>query len=279
MIWQVWSGRDVKISVVTISYNQAQFLERAICSILNQSYKDIEYIIVDPGSTDGSKEIIEAYRPRIARVILEPDAGPVDGLNKGFRYATGDIYCFLNADDELLPGALEKVASYFSTHPEVDVVCGHGYIVDEYNYIIRKAFSDSFSVRRYIYGGAAMLQQSTFFKRDTFRKVGGFNPENKTCWDGELMLDFGLHHLNIKVINDFLSVFRIHQSSITGTGRLNEQYQREQNRLFRKAKNRDKRWFDRLFGILARVEKHIRNPKSTVHRISSLGRTKVRVGL
>ena len=83
------------ISIVTLSYNQAEFLERAIRSVVEQDYADIEYIVVDPGSTDGSREIIERYRDRISTVILDPDDGPADGLNKGFAAATGDIFAYI----------------------------------------------------------------------------------------------------------------------------------------------------------------------------------------
>jgi glycosyltransferase involved in cell wall biosynthesis len=91
-----------KVSIVTISYNQCAFLERAIQSVLAQNYPEVEYIVVDPGSTDGSRDIIERYRSRISKLILEPDKGPVDGLNKGFSVATGEIYGYLNA---LVPSA------------------------------------------------------------------------------------------------------------------------------------------------------------------------------
>ena len=84
----------MKFSIVTISYNQAQFLEQAIRSVIEQDYPDVEYIVVDPGSTDGSREIIERYRDRIDRIIFEPDKGPADGLNKGFAQATGDVFGF-----------------------------------------------------------------------------------------------------------------------------------------------------------------------------------------
>ena len=96
----------MKVSVVTVSFNQARFLERAIRSVLGQDYDDIEYIVVDPGSTDGSRAIVERWRDRIDRIILEPDRGPPDGLNKGFAAATGEIFAYLNADDALLPGAV-----------------------------------------------------------------------------------------------------------------------------------------------------------------------------
>src|SRR5436305_15203748 len=108
----------MKFSVVTISFNQAQFIERALRSVLEQQGVDVEYIIVDPGSTDGSREIINRFRDRLSHVILEKDSGAADGLNHGFARATGDIYCYLNSDDEFLPGAFSVVQSYFANHPE-----------------------------------------------------------------------------------------------------------------------------------------------------------------
>src|SRR4051794_19097336 len=79
-----YGGTRMRISIVTISFNQAAFLERALESVLRQTHPDVEYIVVDPGSTDGSREIIERYRPRLAAVALEPDSGPADGMNRGF---------------------------------------------------------------------------------------------------------------------------------------------------------------------------------------------------
>src|SRR5208282_97982 len=94
------------MSIVTISFNLAEFLERTIRSVVERNYSDIEFVVVDSGSTDGSHDIIERYRSHISRVIYEPDRGPVYGLNKGFASATGDIFAFLNFDDFLLPGAV-----------------------------------------------------------------------------------------------------------------------------------------------------------------------------
>src|ERR1039458_1375445 len=94
-----------RVSIVTISFNQAEFIERTILSVLTQDYLDIEYIVVDPGSTDGSRDIIERYRSRISKIILRPDRGAADGLNNGFAEATGEIFGFLNSDDLLRPGA------------------------------------------------------------------------------------------------------------------------------------------------------------------------------
>ncbi len=113
------------VSIVTISFNPAEFVERTILSVLAQDYPDIEYIVVDPGSTDGSREIIERYRPRISKIILRPDHGAADGLNGGFAEATGEIFGFLNSDDMLLPGAVSSAVAFLEKHKEIDVVSGH----------------------------------------------------------------------------------------------------------------------------------------------------------
>ena len=136
----------MKVSIVTISYNQGSFLEETISSVINQDYADIEYIVVDPGSTDGSREIIDRYRDQIDKIIFEPDNGPADGLNKGFSQSTGDICCFLNADDIFLPGAIKEAIAFFRKHPECDVVSGHSLIIDSDDAVIRKSYSDVFSL-------------------------------------------------------------------------------------------------------------------------------------
>src|ERR1039458_5622209 len=106
----------MRISIVTLSYNQRVFLREAIDSILQQDYPDLEYIVVDPGSTDGSRELLRSYGERISHVIFELDQGAADGLNKGFGQASGEIFGFLNADDFLLPGSLHRVAEFFQSH-------------------------------------------------------------------------------------------------------------------------------------------------------------------
>src|SRR3546814_4498592 len=118
----------MRFSVVTISYNQAEFLRRAIDSVRNQSGVDLEYIVVDPGSSDDSRAIIDSYGDRIGHRVYEPDQGPADGLNKGFAHATGDIYYYLNSDDTVELGALYQISQYFKSHPDVDAVCGHAWI-------------------------------------------------------------------------------------------------------------------------------------------------------
>ena len=98
----------MKFSVVTVSFNQRQYLEECLTSVLGQDYPSLEYIVVDPGSTDGSRELIESLGSRLAAVLFEPDQGAADGLNKGFQRASGEIFGFLNSDDALLPGAMTE---------------------------------------------------------------------------------------------------------------------------------------------------------------------------
>jgi glycosyltransferase involved in cell wall biosynthesis len=114
----------IKFSIVIPNYNSGEVIERAITSLISQHYRNLQIIIADAGSDDISRDIIERYRPYFDTVILEKDRGQADGLNKGFSYATGDIFGWLCADDELLPGALNHVAEIFMNAPEADIVTG-----------------------------------------------------------------------------------------------------------------------------------------------------------
>jgi glycosyltransferase involved in cell wall biosynthesis len=211
----------VKISIVTISYNQAEFLEEAILSVLNQNYSDIEYIVVDPGSTDGSREIIEKYKDQIEHIIFEPDEGPADGLNRGFEVATGNIFGYLNADDILLPTTVSHFIKCFQSS-SADVISGHGYIIDRDGGITKKVFSDKFDPVAYVYGACVLVQQSSFFKAESFKHVGGFNKDNGVSWDGELCFDMALNGSSFKQVQGFWSCFRVYEESITGSGEFNE---------------------------------------------------------
>lgn len=233
----------MKVSLVTLSFNQGRFLEEAIQSVLDQDHPDLEYIVVDPGSTDGSHRIISAYEGRIASVIRRPDTGPAQGLNNGFAAASGEIFGFLNADDVLLPGAIRTMAHAFRQNEHVDVLAGHGWIIDESGKIVRKKHSQRFNAWRYLHRGAHLLQQSTFFRADAFRNVGGFNESNKTCWDGELWLDLALAGCRFDILDRILSCFRVYQTSISGRvnsgGDTRRYYEGDRDRMFRMATGRD----------------------------------------
>jgi len=233
----------MKVSIVTISYNQDRFLEDSIRSVLEQDYHDLEYIVVDPGSDDRSREIISHYGDRIDEVVFEPDDGPAQGLNHGFARANGQIYGFLNADDFLLPGAVSAMVASFKRLNEADVVAANGWIVDEHARPIRKKHSHRFSAWRYLHRAAHLLQQSTFFRAEAFHKVGGFNEDNRTCWDGELWLDMALSGCRFQTLNKNLSCFRAYPNSISGQiadqAHARRSYEWDRNRMFRRATGRD----------------------------------------
>lgn len=256
----------MKFTIVTVSFNQAKFLEQTIRSVLDQDYPDIEYIIVDPGSTDGSREIIERYRGKISKIVFEPDRGAADGLNKGFALARGDIYGFLNSDDVLLPGAIGRVADSFRTHPDTDILMGHEWIIDSEGRRVRNTFTDKFSRRAFAYGGVIICQQATFFRAELYRKTKGFNVENTIAWDTELFYDLLEATEKRLYVNDFLSAFRIHDASISGGRR---RQLREENRAYEMARfehimGRPWHRADDLVRLFYRVRKHVLQPRALV---------------
>jgi glycosyltransferase involved in cell wall biosynthesis len=220
-----------EVSIVTISFNLGAFLEQAIRSVIEQSHVDLEYIVVDAGSNDGSREIISKYRESISKIIFEPDTGPANGLNKGFLGADGRIFGYLNADDILLPGSLRDAVKQMD-RSQADVLYGDGYFIDETGACTGRCMSTSYNYRRLVTGGMVVMQQSTFFTADAFKRVGGFNEDNYTCWDGELFFEFAKNGLRIAHAEKYWSAFRIHSGGITGSGRLQEQYRKDHNRIY-----------------------------------------------
>lgn len=231
-----------RISIVTISFNQARFLEAAIGSVLDQGYPDLDYIVVDPGSTDGSRDIIARHADRLT-AILEPDAGPADGLNRGFARATGEIYGYLNADDRLLPGALAAVARHFA-RPDIDVICGNGVMIDGEGRLLRPIATSRFSLVAYGHGAMTFVQQANFFRSSVFAGVDGFNAANRTCWDAELLIDMALSGARVVNVPDRLGAFRLYGETITGSGRLAAQMKIDAARLSAKALGRSPRALD-----------------------------------
>src|SRR5688572_5872367 len=120
-----------KITVVTPSYNQGRFLERAIRSVLSQNYPHLEYFVFDAGSTDKSVAILKKYGKRLAYWTSETDRGQSDAISKGWSMATGDVLAWLNSDDFYYPGALHEVARMFNADPKLKMVCGSVALVDE----------------------------------------------------------------------------------------------------------------------------------------------------
>lgn len=245
-----------KISIVTISFNQARFLRRCIDSILNQNYEDFELIVVDPGSSDGSREIISSYGSRVTSVF-EPDSGPADGLNRGFQRATGDLLGFVNADDFLLPGALTYAGHFFLGDPKVDVLYGGGYIADEEGIFQRRYFPSVFGKRFYVYGAINLFQQGFFFKKELFERAGGFNEKNSVCWDGELFLKFKLMGARFFGVPEALGVFSVYPGTITGSRSYQKRLDVERDRLFCEVMGRGPAAYDALLRKMMWLAKQV----------------------
>lgn len=260
-------GYQMKISVVTISFNQVAFLERTIRSVTNERGVEIEYIIVDPGSNDGSRELIEQHRDLFAAVIFEPDHGPADGLNRGFARATGDIYFYLNSDDTVEPGAFAIAVRAFEADPALDVLCGHAWVVDENDNRIRRVWSDPWNPKAQSYGAAIQMQPSTYIKAEAFRKVGGFNIENRSNWDGELFVDLMLSGAKLKIIDQFMSGYRLHSQSITGAGGDEVRMREYTRRVFRKMMGRDMVPTDKYARLGWFLYRQLRNPAGFFERL------------
>jgi glycosyltransferase involved in cell wall biosynthesis len=212
-------GREQPLfTIVTISYNQIEFLKDSIESVLNQKADDIEYIVVDPGSTDGSRELLASYGNAIDKLVLEPDAGPADGLNKGFSYATGRVGYFLNSDDFLLPGAISKLRNLWRDTQSADVILAAGWMIDQKASPIRPLFSTKMSLKLLQRNQATLFQQGMSFSIRRFTEVGGFNPKNRTCWDYELLVDMILAGARVRVDRARIGAFRLHDSSLSGGG-------------------------------------------------------------
>ncbi len=246
----------MKISIVTISFNQEQYLRQCIDSILGQTGCEVEYIVVDPGSKDNSRALIESYGDRIIKVF-EPDKGPADGLIKGFAHATGDIYGFINSDDYLLPNALKKITDFFANQNDKAFVTGCGFTEDEFGTRTRIR-TDALTLNSMLHLSAVMFQQGSFFPAALYKQVGGFNTTNSTCWDYELFLRFLQSGARHSVIEQDVAVFRLYQGSISGSGRLEEKFYKEVDALFLEIKGRPRSWLDKIFTKALRTQRVIR---------------------
>lgn len=253
-------------SIVTISFNQSEFLARAIDSVLTQQART-QYIVCDPGSTDGSRAIIDSYGAAIDERIYERDDGPADGLNRGFARARGDIYAYLNSDDTFLPGAFDRVARHFAAHPEVDVVTGHCFITDRHDNILRRAWSEPYHRRMVAYKTFAHFQASTFIRADAFRRTPGFNPDNESSWDSELLMELFLSGARIGIIDEFLSTYRLHATSITNTGAHNVDAARFECERFARLMGREWQRSDDALAYAYRFWKRLRAPKLLLERL------------
>jgi glycosyltransferase involved in cell wall biosynthesis len=175
-----------RVSIVTPSFNQAPFLEATILSVLEQDYPRLEYIVVDGGSTDGSREIIQRYASRLAWWVSEPDRGQTEALNKGFARAQGEIFGWLNSDDTYLPGAVSAAVESLQRHPGAGLVYANADYIDEQGRVIGRFPAAQTDLRRLRRGYVHIPQQASFFRARLWRELGPLDPSFYFAMDYDL---------------------------------------------------------------------------------------------
>ena len=176
-----------KITVITPSYNQAPYLAQTIRSVLGQGYPNLEYMIVDGGSTDGSQEIIERYAGQLAWWVSEPDEGQSHAINKGLARATGDIVAWLNSDDLYAPGAFEAVVAAFEQQPDAGLIFGDAMTFDQAGKPLNDLVFGSYSLKD-LAAFSIICQPAVFIRKAAIDKAGMVNQDYHFLMDHELWI-------------------------------------------------------------------------------------------
>ena len=205
-----------RISVVTPSFNQAQFLERTLTSVLAQGYPDLEYLVLDGGSTDGSAGIIQRYADRLAFWRSARDAGQSAALREGFDRATGEVLCWINSDDTLEPGALARVGRIFAARPEVDLIHGGLRTVDAQD---RRLYTQwaALDLGTLAYESPFVSQPANFWRRAIYQKAGGVDPSYRFAMDYDLTVRMLLAGAKTLKVRPVLANYRVHPATKSST--------------------------------------------------------------
>jgi glycosyltransferase involved in cell wall biosynthesis len=202
------------VSIITPSFNQARFLEATIQSVLGQDYPRIEYIIVDGGSTDGSKDIIKKYESKLAWWVSEIDKGQTDAINKGFERAKGDILAWLNSDDTYEPKAVGAAVKYLLAHPQVGMVYADANFINEDGRVIGKFNSAQTDYRLLRQGYVHIPQQTMFFRASLWKEVGPLDPSFYFAMDYDLWTRIA-RRAPLAYVPQTWANFRLHTSGKT----------------------------------------------------------------
>ena len=206
------------VSIITPSYNQADYLEKTIQSVLSQTYPKWEYIIIDGGSTDGSKGIIQKYESKLHAWVSEPDMGQSDAINKGFRLASGDIFAWLNSDDCYYPNAVMEAVNYLTSNPEVGMVYGDTDLIDETGKVIGQFDARQTNYQRLMRGYGNIPQPAAFWRAETWYRFGPLDTSLFFAMDYDLWVKFS-KGTQIRYYPELWASFRVH-----GQGKTNKSF-------------------------------------------------------
>lgn len=213
-----------RISIVTPSLNQGEFLENTIDSVVSQNYPNLDYVIMDGGSSDQSAAIIKRFEKSLSSWESRKDNGQADAINRGFAKSTGAIFGWLNSDDILLPHSLEVIGTWFQENPDELWAVGSGLFMDEQGAVLLNGwrtipfcrFGQNICFRSLLFWECDLIQPSVFFRKEAFFQAGGLDPNLQFCFDYDLFLRYAKRKRSGK-IGDFLSAFRIHKKSKSST--------------------------------------------------------------
>ncbi|GAF04936.1 glycosyltransferase family 2 protein [Saccharicrinis fermentans] len=201
----------MKISIITPSYNQGQFIEETILSVLNQKYHNLEFIIIDGGSTDQTVEIIKKYQDKITYWVSEEDNGQTHAINKGFQKATGEIITWINSDDLLIPDSLNKINAHFKNDENLKCLFGQWIEFDEQGDRPLRIFKQP-TLCEWLYT-SPYAQPSTYYKRSLLKDIGYLNEELHFSMDNDFFKRIILSNVKYKYVDEFYSKFRWHSTS------------------------------------------------------------------
>lgn len=206
------------VTVVTPSYNQGEFIEETIRSVLAQDYPRIEYLVMDGGSTDGTLDVLRRY-DRHLTWVSERDRGQADAIHRGFVRSRGEILAWLNADDVYVRAAVSKAVTTLVAHPSAAMIYGHAEFIDRAGNLLGQHAQSPWDLDRLINTADDIPQPATFFRRDAYLAVGGLDPDLRYCMDYDLWIRLGRRY-PVRQVPDVLARMRLHPDAKTSSGGL-----------------------------------------------------------
>lgn len=220
---------SLKFSIIIPSYNQGKFIEQTLESIISQEYENVEIIVIDGGSSDGTVGILEKYSSHIAYWQSTPDNGQAHAIAIGFSLATGDVLSWLNSDDVYYPLAFKEVNAKF-LESNAEVVYGNMYLINETGRVVGERYLTQFLPEflrdAYFCGGFGIYQPASFWRRNLYDRSGGIDITMKFCMDNDLFNKFVMKNAKFYFLDRMLAAFRIHSSSKTSSQQDVAEYER-----------------------------------------------------